>query len=196
MRELFNKFKWSFVISAIVSMVFGIALIIFPGQISSAICYVFGGLLVLLGIVLVVKFFTLRSVSSLFSVTLVAGIILAALGAFLIFYKDVAISAIPFIFGIFIGLDAIVSFQRSIILARSKFSKWWVTMLLAVLSLILGVVLVFNPFSAAIVMIRFMGVALVFNGIMDLIGTYNFTKNVEFLAPDAVVIEEEDNNKE
>lgn len=190
MLRYFNKFKISFIVSAVITFLFGLVLIIFPQQTSSVMCYIFGGLLLLLGIVLIVKFFSVRSTSSLFSVTLVAGLILSAIGIFLLAYQNIVISMIPFVFGIFIAVDGLINIQRSIILCKHSFKAWYFALALSILSVVLGIVLIFNPFDAAIVMIRFIGISFVFNGLLDLWSTISFSKNVKFVLPDDFVIGE------
>ena len=85
LEKFFKNLKASFFASAAIYLVTGMLLMIFPEQIAKVACYLFGGLFVLAGIYLVIKFFSCRSVSSLFSITLVSGIIIAAIGIFLMF---------------------------------------------------------------------------------------------------------------
>ena len=129
LEKFFKNLKASFFASAAIYLVTGMLLMIFPEQIAKVACYLFGGLFVLAGIYLVIKFFSCRSVSSLFSITLVSGIIIAAIGIFLMFKQDVVYSVIPFIFGIVAIIDGLINIQRAVMLARNHFPMWWLSLL-------------------------------------------------------------------
>ena len=170
---------------------------IFPEQIAKVACYLFGGLFVLAGIYLVIKFFSCRSVSSLFSITLVSGIIIAAIGIFLMFKQDVVYSVIPFIFGIVDIIDGLINIQRAVMLARNRFPMWWLSLLFAVVAIVLGLIMTIRPFGTAIFAFRFIGICFVFNGVMDMWGTYSFNKFVKDTKDDYVIeAKTEDKNGE
>ena len=135
LEKFFKNLKASFFASAAIYLVTGMLLMIFPEQIAKVACYLFGGLFVLAGIYLVIKFFSCRSVSSLFSITLVSGIIIAAIGIFLMFKQDVVYSVIPFIFGIVAIIDGLINIQRAVMLARNHFPMWWLSLLFKLLCL-------------------------------------------------------------
>ena len=176
LEKFFKNLKASFFASAAIYLVTGMLLMIFPEQIAKVACYLFGGLFVLAGIYLVIKFFSCRSVSSLFSITLVSGIIIAAIGIFLMFKQDVVYSVIPFIFGIV-----------AIMLARNHFPMWWLSLLFAVVAIVLGLIMAIRPFETAMFAFRFIGICFVFNGVMDMWGTYSFNKFVKDTKDDYVI---------
>ena len=176
LEKFFKNLKASFFASAAIYLVTGMLLMIFPEQIAKVACYLFGGLFVLAGIYLVIKFFSCRSVSSLFSITLVSGIIIAAIGIFLMFKQDVVYSVIPFIFGIV-----------AVMLARNHFPMWWLSLLFAVVAIVLGLIMAIRPFETAMFAFRFIGICFVFNGVMDMWGTYSFNKFVKDTKDDYVI---------
>ena len=61
LEKFFKNLKASFFASAAIYLVTGMLLMIFPEQIAKVACYLFGGLFVLAGIYLVIKFFSCRS---------------------------------------------------------------------------------------------------------------------------------------
>ena len=164
LEKFFKNLKASFFASAAIYLVTGMLLMIFPEQIAKVACYLFGGLFVLAGIYLVIKFFSCRSVSSLFSITLVSGIIIAAIGIFLMFKQDVVYSVIPFIFGIVAIIDGLINIQRAVMLARNHFPMWWLSLLFAVVAIVLGLIMAIRPFETAMFAFRFIGICFVFNG--------------------------------
>jgi len=179
LEKFFKNLKASFFASAAIYLVTGMLLMIFPEQIAKVACYLFGGLFV--------KFFSCRSVSSLFSITLVSGIIIAAIGIFLMFKQDVVYSVIPFIFGIVAIIDGLINIQRAVMLARNHFPMWWLSLLFAVVAIVLGLIMAIRPFETAMFAFRFIGICFVFNGVMDMWGTYSFNKFVKDTKDDYVI---------
>lgn len=197
--KVIDNLKKSFIITAVITIILGIILVIFPEAVGAVICYVLGGLLLIGGIVLIVKYFSCKSVTSLFSITLIGGIIIAVVGIYIIFKHETVLALVPFLFGILAVLDGLINVQRSILLSKSGLKTWWISLMFSLIAIILGVVMVLNPFSTAIIVFRFIGICLIFNGIMDLFGTASFSKFIKFNdEPPAnadYVIKDKDENK-
>ena len=51
-------------------------------------------------------------------------------------------------------------------------AKWNITMVAAVISLIFGALIVFNPFSTAMTLMRVLGAGLIYEGVVD----YTYSK--------------------
>lgn len=178
--KVISNLKKSFIITAVVSIALGIILIIFPETVGAVICYILGGLLTVGGFYLIIKFFSCRDITSVFSATLIGGIIIAVVGIYIIFKHETVLSIVPFLFGILAVIDGLINVQRSILLSKSGFRVWWVSLIFSAVAIILGIIMALNPFSTAILVFRFIGICLVFNGIMDLWGTFSFNKFIKF----------------
>ena len=72
------------------------------------------------------------------------------------------------IVGIIIILHGIYDLQQAVYLCRAKYSFWWLALLFAVLTVAFGGVLIWNPFEAMNIAVKFIGVFLVFDGVSDL----------------------------
>ena len=66
-------------------------------------------------------------------------------------------------------LDGASKIPRALEMRSFGFSRWWVEMLFAVVTAVLGLVLVFNPFSLVRLSVIFFGVSLLISGISDLV---------------------------
>ena len=53
-------------------------------------------------------------------------------------------------------------------MGRAKYGFWWLALLFAGLTIVLGGILLWNPFEAMSIAIKFIGVFLVFDGVSDL----------------------------
>ena len=81
---------------------------------------------------------------------------------------EFVIRLIPVIVGIIIILHGIYDLQQAVYLCRAKYSFWWLALLFAVLTVAFGGVLIWNPFEAMNIAVKFIGVFLVFDGVSDL----------------------------
>ena len=89
MKQFFQDVKNSFLLSAAVSIILGIVLIVYPVKTSLLICYIAGALLLFGG---VVAFF--------FRYDLFVALVLILFGCFVIFESDLVIAFIPVVIGI------------------------------------------------------------------------------------------------
>lgn len=64
-------------------------------------------------------------------------------------------------------------------LCQSRYDKWWVALLLALVTIGFGVLLIFNPFAAVDTLIRFIGIFLIYDGVSDIWIMSRVSKNVK-----------------
>ena len=80
MREFFHNMKLSFLLAAVLYIILGLILMIWPGVSATVFCYAFGGILLIYGVVTIVSFFLRDSRQGSFVFELFLGIVAAALG--------------------------------------------------------------------------------------------------------------------
>ena len=80
MREFFHNMKLSFLLAAVLYIILGLILLIWPGVSATVFCYAFGGILLIYGVVTIVSFFLRDSRQGSFVFELFLGIVAAALG--------------------------------------------------------------------------------------------------------------------
>ena len=57
MREFFHNMKLSFLLAAVLYIILGLILLIWPGVSATVFCYAFGSILLIYGVVTIVSFF-------------------------------------------------------------------------------------------------------------------------------------------
>lgn len=97
---------------------------------------------------------------------LVYSIITIILGTILILF--------PHITGIYFSIDGIVNIMKSFQLRKYDFNSWIYDLVLSVILLLLGIMMLFDPFKVAITSIIFMGICLIYDGALNLIILYRF----------------------
>ena len=80
----------------------------------------------------------------------VFGILGIVLGAVVLYKVEIVISLIPFILGVLVLCSGCSKLQDAIDLKRLDYGSWLGLLIVAAINIILGVVLIYNPFKAAI----------------------------------------------
>ena len=101
--------------------------------------------------------------------TLISGIICLALGAFLILRSDIVVSILPIVFGLFVIFDSLGRIQNALELRRCEYPSWKGFLLLAVLSIALGVIMIVDPFGTMETLVMAIGVILIVEGSLNLL---------------------------
>ena len=146
----------------------GLLLLVMPQTSLLWICYAFGAVVLITGVVCLVQYARLRGSSFAAPFFLVAGVSTAALGIFSLARPEVVASFLPVVFGLFILIDGCSRIGTAIELARRKADKWWMMLLFSVLSVALGILLLVNPFGAAVSVVMLCGVLLIIEGVVNL----------------------------
>jgi uncharacterized membrane protein HdeD (DUF308 family) len=176
------------VISA-VFILLGLAMIIWPETSQLAICYVIGALLLGYGIYRIVTYFVKNVQPAELQFGLAIGIFCAVLGIFLLLRAKTVVAILAVIVGIAVIVDSIFRIQTALNIRRLGGTHWMQLFIVALVVLALGMLLMFNPFTAVTTAIIIAGVTLVVDGILSiwsLIQTRRLTSTVEQPAPSRV----------
>ena len=92
----------------------------------------------------------------------------AVLGVWIIAKPDMILSLIPVLCGIVILLHGFMDLQQALNLRRAGYQNWGAALVVAIVTVIFGGALLFNPLMAANVGIMLMGIGLIFDGVSDL----------------------------
>lgn len=146
----------------------GLLLLVMPQTSLLWICYAFGAVVLITGIVCLIQYARIRGSGFSAPFFLVAGVSTAALGLFTLVRPEVVASFLPVVFGLFILIDGCTRIGTAIELARRQADKWWMMLLFSVLSIALGILLLVNPFGAAVSVVMLCGVLLIIEGVVNL----------------------------
>ena len=160
--------KSGMMLLSIAYIVIGMMLLIMPQTSLLWICYAFGAVVLITGIVCLIQYARIRGTGFTAPFMLVGGVITAGLGIFTLAKPQVVASFLPIVFGIFIVVDGLSRIGSAIDLAKRKGQKWWVLLLLSIVSVALGILLVLHPFGAAVSIVMVCGILLIVEGAMNL----------------------------
>ena len=160
--------KSGMMLLSIAYIIIGMMLLIMPQTSLLWICYAFGAVVLVTGIVCLIQYARIRGTGFTAPFMLVGGVITAGLGIFTLAKPQVVASFLPVVFGIFILVDGLSRVGTAIDLAKRKGQKWWMLLLLSVVSVALGVLLVLHPFDAAVSVVMVCGILLIVEGALNL----------------------------
>ncbi len=166
--ERIKKAKWALIASSVMSVAIGVCAIISPGISALAMCYVLACALVLSGVARIVSYCRGSSFGYSMHNNLAMGLMLVTLGVLIAVSADDAVIWMPVAVGIAVITDAMFILEMSFDAKRAGVPRWWVALLLSVLSAAAGVILIINPFEGALALMTVLGVTLIISGVDSL----------------------------
>lgn len=167
MSELLKKVKTNALLSAGLCTLLGLFLLLWPALSTSLLCTALGAVLLLSGGADILVFLGRRDGSLYAGVHLVLGVILAAVGVWLMTRPTLVAVILPRLFGVFITIHGLGNVGDALALRRDGFPRWTTALALGAVTLALGLVLVLDPFDAFTAVVRVIGAFLVYDGLSD-----------------------------
>lgn len=173
-----NFFKSSIVTSVLLAAL-GILLIFESEATIATISYIVGAVLVAAGTFAFLRYLkTNKKGLEMSELDILYGVVTIIIGVLVIKNPRVIASIIPLILGIAIIISSAAKLQYSFDLKEQNNDLWKTTMLIAAVSAIFGMVLIFNPFAGAVLLMRIVGGFILAYAILDIISTLIIKKNV------------------
>ena len=164
-----KKLKWNLILMSILYLALGIFLLMVPGTALNIVCYALGGVVLACAAVQLIRYFAVERGVFQSQLTLISGLVCLGLGAFLIIRSDIVVRILPIVFGLFVIFDSLGRIQNALELRRCEYSSWKGFLLLAVLSIVLGIVMILDPFGTMETLVMAIGVILIIEGALNLL---------------------------
>ena len=168
MNDLLKRMKTNALLSAALYALLGLVLLIWPALSASLLCLALGLVLVLCGLGNITVFLRNRDGSLYAALHLITGVVLAAVGIWLMARPTLVTVVIPRIVGVLICFHGLGDIGGAMTLRKNGSPRWTAALLLAAITLVLGVILVICPFQAFTTVVRLLGAFLLYDGISDL----------------------------
>lgn len=178
--EFIKGMRKSVFFYSIISILFGIILLVFPRITSQVICYCIAFMVLFGGIIDLVRYFS-DDFFTRNSYDVITGIVKCLIAILMLIKVDWMIAMIPFVVGIFILIESVLDIGRSIQLKEWNDRYWIVNLMLSLLLLVAGVILLFNPFQAAMVSMMFIGGCFVYEGVLTIIILHRSHKATQYI---------------
>jgi len=191
MKKIPRSYIRDYILTASVFVLLGILFLLFPENSRNIVCYIFGGFLCFFGVICAVEYF--RSPVSLqeYSHGFVIGLIALGAGIFFLIRHELLSEILPTVLAISVLLDSLIKLQNTLDMLRLHDNKWLLTLIIALITAILGTVILFNPFKTEVSLLLYLGISLIFNGILDAIALFAFYRRMKNTKVINTVSEEE-----
>ena len=150
------------------SLILGILLLLWPAGALRIAGYAVGFVIMASGIISFLSALRRRKRGYSSGGSLIIGVIVTLVGGWIFVNPENFASIVPTAIGYLIMFNGILNLVETFTLSRAHYGKWWISLLAAVMTIVLGLVLVNHAFGIAAAMARIGGLALLFNGISDL----------------------------
>lgn len=117
--------------------------------------------------------------TKVFSFELIVGVMAVILGVFTIFSPFEAIKSIGIFFCIWLCVRAVNIIYYGILFMKNKQDFSPLTLFIAVLMIVMGILVAFNPFKAFMLVTRLIGVFMICSGLFDGMICFLFRKNAK-----------------
>lgn len=191
-----KSLKVNYSLSAVICVILGIVLLVWPGQSTQVVCMVLGIVLGGFGLIQIILYLATKEKTMISHSMMMLGVVLAVIGGWIVLKPETIIKAVPMIVGILIVIHGLHNAVQAIDLKKMQYDNWWVALLLSLLTVALGVVLICNPFTIVDTVVRIIGAFLVYDGLSDmwiLSRVFKTKKNREkIIDTDAVIVDEDE----
>lgn len=192
MREILIKIKNLSLITIAAGFIIGIVLLVRPDESVQFISILCGVTVIMLGIGAWISYFTkFKSIilAILGTLAIIAGIILC------VRYRSI-VSAVIFLFGVFVLVGGIVDLISAIDAKRNDLKSWIVSVIMSAVTIILGLIVIINPFDSVMVLTQLLGAGLIVYAVMDLISFIQIRKIVKYNLSPQIDVEAQEHTDE
>lgn len=162
-----GSFKWDLLVTAVVVIIFGALFVTFPAESINVLCYAFGIAMCVWGVISVISHFLKDKNEAFKSYGLVRGIAFLTVGIVVIANPDEVAALFISIFGALLIIDGALKLQYAVDANRAG-AKWWQVLMFAAFAvIILGGVVIFNPFKDQDAQMFFTGISMIIDGVAD-----------------------------
>ena len=173
-ENVYNRMIIYSLITAILSIIVGLVLIFLPAVSNKVVGIIIGVIILAYGITAIYKYFH-RDGAKIYTLNIIFGVLYSILGVVIILYPYSVMSFVTVCLGLFVIINGATKINYGIWLKRGNEDSWLVTLVTGIFLVVLGIMLVFNPFSA-LTLTQISGAFLIIVGILNVSDTILFKK--------------------
>ena len=178
--------KIGYIVMSVLFCVLGVVLLCTPGVSALWIGRLLGIGLILFGAIKLVGYFSRDLFRLAFQYDLAFGLLLMVLGIVTLSHPGDALSFLCVMFGIPVLADGLFKIQIAMDSRQFGIRNWWLVLVLAALTCVVGVVLVFRPMTGVRALTALMGLSLLCDGVLNLSVALCTVKIVDYQRPDVI----------
>ena len=181
--------KIGYVIMSVVFCVVGILFMVWSDVSIVALGYALGGAMIVFGIIKMVGYFSKDLFRLAFQYDLELGIVLTVLGIIVLAKPFDVMNFIFIAMGIAILTDSLFKARIAYDAKRFGITVWWMILTLAIVSGVIGVMLIIRPWESARMLTVLLGISLLSDGVLNLCVVISTVKIIKNQYPDVIEAE-------
>ena len=181
--------KIGYVIMSVVFCVVGILFMVWSDVSTVALGYALGGAMIVFGIIKMVGYFSKDLFRLAFQYDLELGIVLTVLGIIVLAKPFDVMNFIFIAMGIAILTDSLFKARIAYDAKRFGITVWWMILALAIVSGVIGVMLIIRPWESARMLTVLLGISLLSDGVLNLCVVISTVKIIKNQYPDVIEAE-------
>ena len=193
MKRFFHNFRFAMFGVSLLCIALGLAILIWPEYSKKVMCYGFGAVLVLSGVLQVASYLTGERVGLLRKLLLISGIVSAVIGAWVLLSNpDKILMLTVIVMGIVLIYHGAMDIKYGFDIKACGTRGWAPALVFGLLTCGAGVLVLVNPFEASEMLFMAAGLGFLFDGLTDLFTVFTVAHakaTYETLAGAAPVIE-------
>lgn len=179
MKEIIKKKEIKGIFISILLIVLGGFLIIKPDEILKTLIQVMGIILLLCGAIDFMSYFKMSDEEKLFNYGIMKGILELCIGILFIFKFEALIDIFSIIIGLIIIFINLFKLQLSLNLKQVENTKWFTGVIISTISLILGVVIILDPFGSTKMLVITSGIIICISELCNIIYSFMILKEIK-----------------
>ena len=168
MESYIKRIGTNSIIISILLVIVSLLMIFKPLDTIDYIIILFGYVLVVDGLIHFASYFRIKDEYRYFSYELAQAIIDIILGFLIVCNVDSVMLFLPIVLGIWIILNGILKVQLSLNIRGSRNTNWGIMFFMSLVSIALGVGIIFHPDTTLNVIVKLSGLILLFTQIIDI----------------------------
>ena len=176
-ENVYNRMIIYSLLTAILAILVGLTLIFLPSVSNKIVGIIMGVVILIFGINAVYKYFH-RDGAKIYSLNIVFGVLYSILGVAIILYPFSVMEFVTVCLGIFVIINGATKINYGVWLKKGNEDSWLVTLVTGIFLVIIGIMLVFNPF-ASLTLTQLCGAFLIIVGILNVSDTILFKKRAK-----------------
>ncbi len=178
MSDFLKSIKTNILGSAVLCVILGIVLVIYPNTSLALVCRAVGVIVLITGAGFLLSHIRGGIFSWFYKLDLILGVLFVILGGYILFNPLGLLSIIPIVFGVLLIYHGISDLGQALELRKYEADRWWISIIVAVITIALGVMIMKNPFNTIDMLMRIIGVCLIYDGLSDLLLVGKFSKSI------------------
>lgn len=177
MSKIYEKARGNAIIISLLLCIIGLILIIWPGMSADIVGIVVGVTLIIFGVSRLISYYSKYAFRFMLRWDLFLGVALVLVGIVLLTGPRGLMKLLSIAIGISVLVDGLSKVQTAFAAKNARLGHWSIIMLFAVLSIIVGIVLIANNGKGARVIMTVLGISLLIDGISGVIASSSISSD-------------------